>query len=284
MHSLCLTHSCAFLPFHHHTEGASVVRMLRAFLGDHFFTGLKAYMAKFRYGNTETSDLWSAWEQVSGKPVTEVMKSWTEQMGYPVLSVSSAEWTPQELILKDVTQEWFLADGSKPEGFDDKLWCIPMILCVGNAEGKTLTIDVGLMKARTETIKVPLPAGFCAADSTGAGLWYKLNGEQHVPMRVQYPEADLAALAVAVQCKQMCTQDRAGLIQDASALAKAGRMDVGDLVELIGAYKNEDTLPVWYVLVPRWLFWLALTLLVAAATVAVVVCLSVVLFSEYVLQ
>jgi puromycin-sensitive aminopeptidase len=38
-------------------------------------------MEKHKFGNTETYDLWQAWENVSGLPVKEMMASWTEQMG-----------------------------------------------------------------------------------------------------------------------------------------------------------------------------------------------------------
>jgi aminopeptidase N len=31
-------------------------------------------------------DLWSALEEASGKPVRDIMNSWTKQVGYPVLS------------------------------------------------------------------------------------------------------------------------------------------------------------------------------------------------------
>lgn len=63
-------------------KGGSVVRMICAVLGMKAFqTGLGNYMKKFAYGNTETIDLWTAWEETSGMPINEMMSSWTEQMG-----------------------------------------------------------------------------------------------------------------------------------------------------------------------------------------------------------
>jgi aminopeptidase N len=51
------------------TQGASLVRMLHAVLGqEDFRKGLQVYMHRHAYSNTETFDLWNAWESVSGTP------------------------------------------------------------------------------------------------------------------------------------------------------------------------------------------------------------------------
>ena len=55
-------------------------------------------------------DLWEHLEKGSKKPVKSVMDTWTKQMGYPVLMVSS-EKTANQTILK-VAQKKFNADGS----------------------------------------------------------------------------------------------------------------------------------------------------------------------------
>jgi puromycin-sensitive aminopeptidase len=58
-------------------KGGSVVRMICAVLGmPNFQKGLENYMKKHAYGNTETLDLWQAWEDVSGMPIQEMMASW----------------------------------------------------------------------------------------------------------------------------------------------------------------------------------------------------------------
>ena len=47
-------------------KGASVVRILHAVLGaEAFQAGLQIYMERHQYGNTITTDLWKAWEEVS---------------------------------------------------------------------------------------------------------------------------------------------------------------------------------------------------------------------------
>ena len=56
--------------------------------------GIRHYLAKHSYGNTETSDLWDALEATSSEPVRRIMDSWIWQEGYPLVSASlSADGT-----------------------------------------------------------------------------------------------------------------------------------------------------------------------------------------------
>jgi aminopeptidase N len=61
-------------------KGASVLLMLQKYIGaDNFRDGLRLYLKRHAYGNTESKDLWAAWEEVSGKPIKEFMGTWTGQ-------------------------------------------------------------------------------------------------------------------------------------------------------------------------------------------------------------
>jgi len=71
-----------------YSKGASVIRMLSAWLGeDAFRKGLQIYLARHQYTNAITQDLWKAWEEASGKPVSEMMTNWTFEVGYPYVTV-----------------------------------------------------------------------------------------------------------------------------------------------------------------------------------------------------
>ena len=52
---------------------------------------MNAYLNDFKYTNAFTEDLWDALGKASGKPVGDVMTTWTKQMGYPVIKVS-CQW------------------------------------------------------------------------------------------------------------------------------------------------------------------------------------------------
>ena len=45
------------------------------------------YLMKHKYTNTFTEDLWAALGAASGKPIQDIMSTWTKQMGYPVIKV-----------------------------------------------------------------------------------------------------------------------------------------------------------------------------------------------------
>jgi puromycin-sensitive aminopeptidase len=47
----------------------------------------------------------------AGKPIGQMMASWTEQMGYPVLTIKGVEMGAGSVTLT-VEQTWFLMDGT----------------------------------------------------------------------------------------------------------------------------------------------------------------------------
>jgi puromycin-sensitive aminopeptidase len=214
-------------------KGGSVVRMICAVLGKKAFQrGLAAYMAKHKYGNTETYDLWDAWEQASGMPVRELTKSWTEQMGFPMLTVTKESWESNQVVL-EVHQQWFLSDGSELSDEEArKKWTIPIITCT--ADGTQ--IDMTLMREKTGTITIPL---------TSSDGWVKLNANQEVPMRVCNTPEMLRRLEDGIRSKSMRPSDRAAILADTYAFVKAGKTAPEILVKLLKSYDKEDSYIVW---------------------------------------
>ena len=216
-------------------KGGSVVRMIQAVLGmGKFQEGLGNYMKKHAYGNTETIDLWSAWEDVSGMPIQEMMASWTEQMGFPLVKVIGEDWQDDKVVL-ELEQSWFLADGSEPPADGkDKLWTIPILTVTPSGT----QADMVLMREKKATVTIPL---------SSKSDWVKLNAGQEVPMRVQYTDEMLGRLSKAVETKTLTSPaDRVGLIMDAYALVKANnKMTPEALIKLLGSYKQEDDCVVW---------------------------------------
>jgi puromycin-sensitive aminopeptidase len=69
-------------------KGGSVLRMLERWLGaDAFRAGVRHYLSRYQLGNTETTDLWDALEEATGRPVRRIMDTWIFQPGYPALRV-----------------------------------------------------------------------------------------------------------------------------------------------------------------------------------------------------
>jgi len=69
-------------------KGAAVLRMLEQYLGaETYRDGIRHYLRKHSYGNTRTTDLWDAIEEVSGAPVRDLMNTWILQGGYPLVTL-----------------------------------------------------------------------------------------------------------------------------------------------------------------------------------------------------
>lgn len=169
-------------------KGASVIRMLYEILGAPVFQrGLQLYMAAHKYGNTETVDLWSALSTASGRPVGDLMSSWTLQMGYPMLRVVASRAVPGAVEI-DVEQKWFLADGS--EG-DDRLWTVP-IRANSSAPPASASSDAPFFSEKAFTVRVPVHAW-------GPSDWITLNSGHTVPLRVCYSPDLLSRLQEAVR-------------------------------------------------------------------------------------
>ncbi|CAM9646828.1 unnamed protein product, partial [Laminaria digitata] len=131
-------------------KGACVVKMLNAVLGmDMFKKGLQEYMKKHKYGNTETYDLWDAWSQVSGKDIAKMMRSWTEQMGHPLATVTKETWEGTSCTL-EFKQSWFLADGSEAQGEEKQLWNLPLLYTTASNPTET---QLEMMSGETHTLK-----------------------------------------------------------------------------------------------------------------------------------
>lgn len=78
-------------------KGGHVVAMIAAFMGDEKFRGgVRAYMARHRYGNATSADFFGAMAEVSGDPrLLPAMQSFTRQQGVPLVTFSKTAtgWT-----------------------------------------------------------------------------------------------------------------------------------------------------------------------------------------------
>lgn len=219
-------------------KGACVVKMINAVLGKSAFqSGLKLYMDTYKYKNTETYHLWECWEKSSnGLPIGELMKSWTEQCGFPLLKVTQEEWKDTEVTLT-FEQSWFLSDGScgEAEGESKKLWCVPIFVLTESG----ILPSVTWMREEYCSVTIPLNSG-------ASSCYIKLNANHDVPMRVQHTPTMLAKMADSIVNMTMPVSDRGGLLGDMYALLKANKLlHPKELFTLITYYKHETSPIVW---------------------------------------
>jgi len=136
-----------------YSKGASVIRMLASYIGEeNFRNGLRYYLKKHSYKNTETIHLWQAFEKVSGKPVAKMMHNWTSKPGYPVVK---AQMKNGKI---DITQERFFSSPiSKAKAKDKTKWEIPIIFGKNKVNfGETGFFRTAYSKELLENLKSPV--------------------------------------------------------------------------------------------------------------------------------
>lgn len=204
-----------------YSKGASVIKMLADYIGhDAFQKGLQHYLKKHSYKNTNTVDLWEAFEKTSKKPIKEIMKNWTSKTGYPLLSVSKNK------LGYTISQERFFSSRIKAiENKDKTLWQIPVSYDSNNENLKLL-----LTKNKSPLI--------------GSQIG-KVNKNESTLSRVKYDPETLDSLAIKIQNKELSTVDRLGIIRDLFALAEGGYTETVVPLEFVLNYKDEKEYIVW---------------------------------------
>lgn len=212
-----------------YSKGSCVLRMISKYLGeDVFMEGIRQYLKKHAYGNTQTGDLWAALSAASGKDVSKVMDIWTKHVGYPVVTVTEGNG---EIHVK---QNRLLRTADvKPE--EDKI-LYPVFLGLRTKNG----IDESLvLSKREDTFKV---------EDTD---FFKLNADHTSIYRTSYTPERLEKLGKAARDGLLSVEDRAGMIADAGALAASGYQKTSGVLNLLKGFDSESEFVVWNEILAR---------------------------------
>ena len=206
-----------------YVKSKAFLGMLEAYVGEERFRkGLRAYMARHKYSNTTSSDLWAALEKASGKPVGKVASDWTLQPGYPLVSVGqSCENGKRKVTL---TQEQYRLDEPAAE---QRLWHVP--LQVGTVNGRAWTT---LLSGRSTSFIQGSCEGTLVVDPRSVGLY-----------RIQYDRASFDALSK--EAARLPDSTRLKLLGDTWSLASAGRIPLDSYLQLVARLGDEPRLAVW---------------------------------------
>jgi len=203
---------------------SGVLNMIEAFVGPEAFRqGVSSYLKKYAYGNAAGEDFWSEMTRVTGKPVDQIMKTYVDQTGAPVISaqLKSGQGT-SELTL---TQQRFYGspDAAPPSSSASQQWTIPV--CI-TRQGMTQRCE--LMKEPTQTIRLQGGSGPAFVNAQSRGYYFSDHG----------PEAVLALGKAAATLK---APERVTLVGDEWRMVRAGRHDVGTYLDLAGVMAADDT-------------------------------------------
>ena len=123
-----------------YAKGGSVLRMLEGFITEPAFrNGLSAYLKANSYESTTEDDLFfylfEAGEAAGSWPgsyngtltFSQVMKTWTDQAGYPIITAVVDCSTPSERCSVDVSQAMFVTNGNMDT---ERSWTVPLFASV----------------------------------------------------------------------------------------------------------------------------------------------------------
>ncbi|HSX44776.1 MAG TPA: M1 family metallopeptidase [Candidatus Saccharimonadales bacterium] len=205
-----------------YNKGSSVIQMLHEYLGkDVFRDGLRHYLQTHKYNNTNTIDLWSALETISGKPVKQFMNSWTDRAGYPIIKANISEQTIT------LSQERFY---SNPTHSDEASETWPIPLLSGHSQ-----VPEQLDKTHFD---------FEIKDSGNL----KFNQGSSGFYRVVYNATHLNRLGELIHRGKIGPVDRLGILSDSFEAAKAGYIATIDALALLEKFEHEDNSAVWEVM------------------------------------
>jgi len=212
-------------------KGGALLRMLEQYLGvERFRDGIRHYLLKHSYGNTETSDLWDALEATTGEPVRRIMDSWIWQGGYPVVSAAVAG---NELVL---SQRRFLFGADD----DGTRWAIPVK--VRQDHGDTTDERWALLDG--DELRLPLldRQATVVVNAGGYGFY-----------RVDYGPVLLQRI-VGPALERLSTPERYVLADDAWAAVVSGTLGADDFVRFASGFADEREPAVWQTLLNglRW--------------------------------
>lgn len=121
-------------------KGAAVIRMLEGAVGkDAFREGVRRYMARHKYGNTTTDDLWREVSAAAGRDVKPMMDSFTRQGGVPLIRASEPVCAGGNTQIALSQSRFALDAGSR----GPQTWLVPLNLGGARTPGATLVTVSG---------------------------------------------------------------------------------------------------------------------------------------------
>ena len=143
-------------------KGAAVLRMIEAWVGEEpFQKAVNAYIEEFQYGNARAEDFWKTLARSTGKPVDEVMPTFVDQPGLPLVSIDLRCSGAAPHVV--VSQDRYLRDPAPVAAKNAVPWQIPV--CLRTSTGQT-TCEV--VKEPEEAIVLDACPAWVMANAGGA--------------------------------------------------------------------------------------------------------------------
>jgi len=200
-------------------KGGAIIRMLADYLGEEKFrNSIRYYLRKHSYGNTKTKNLWEAFKIITGEPVEKIMKTWTKQMGFPLIKID--DYNDK---LKLSQERYFSSRISQKNNKKKYLWKIPLVL---DGDKKILLEKKNILINKREIIN-------------------KINKNESSFLRVKYTNNILKNIKKEIEKNHLSTIDKVGVIRDIIFLARGGYIKTTEALNFILEFKNEKEFNTW---------------------------------------
>ncbi|MBP6029916.1 MAG: M1 family metallopeptidase [Sphingobium sp.] len=196
-------------------KGEAVITMLENFAGaDTWRDGIRAYMKRHAYGNTVTTDLWSAVEAAGASGLSTIAHDFTSQPGIPLVKVDGAQCANGVTTLT-LSQSEFSRDAKSAKDGASLVWHVPVKAQVLGGAAQSMILH-----------------GKGSLQLPGCGA-YVLNLGQAGYYRALYPADNVAALASSFT--QLASIDQKGLLADNWQLGLGGYQPMARSLDLVDA-------------------------------------------------
>ncbi|CAN5323210.1 M1 family metallopeptidase [soil metagenome] len=195
-------------------KGQAVIGMMESTLGpDVFRAGIRTYMAKYKFGNTVTDQLWDELAAAAGKPVAQVAHDFTLQGGVPLVTLTGSTCAGG-VTTAMLSQGRFGMDALSKE---PRTWHVPL----------TVGVIGGPVTSTIVTGEAPT-----AVTVQGCGTLV-LNRDKGSYLRAKYDDAGHAGIVR--DFSKLALTDQLGTIGDEFALATGGYQSFARYLEVQSA-------------------------------------------------
>ena len=199
-----------------YNKGGAVLNMVERWMGEKTFqAGMRSYLEKHRFGNADAADLWGALGEASGKDVEAVLKTFTEQSGFPLITLAVDGQTLQ------LSQIRFLNAGTTAP---EQTWTLPLFVRYG--AGSREAVATVLLDGPSTSVELEFEPEWIYPDDGAVGYF-----------RWQLSPPQLEALLA--HKERLSNREKLALMYNLQGLVKAGRLSAGEGLELTTAFLSD---------------------------------------------
>ena len=198
---------------------AAVLRMIETYVGPPSFQkAINSYLTKFSYSNAAGEDFWTEIARVTGRPVDRIMRSFVDQAGAPVLTVTNKCTGNSSEI--GVAQSRFV--GTPGATAPAQTWTLPVCFKTNDAQPRCEIIE-----RRAQTSTAP-GCNNVFANAEARGYYFS----EYAPE---------AARALGRSAEGLTPVERLSLLGDEWWMVRAGRHDVDVFLEIAAGLAGDET-------------------------------------------